>query len=247
MLNRWIVSVLLAFSLLAMTVASGWLVLFLMEWPSVVPSINRPLWVVTTDTVTAVQVNVALMLLFGLQHSLMARPQFKTKLITVLDPRLERLVYNLSSTVVLGSLLLCWQPITISLWSFASPLWSTVMGTIFMVGLLISGLAAMSIDGSELAGIRQTRNYLENSPWSEVAFQEPWIYRHIRHPMQLGVLIMLWATTELTLGRLLFSTSMTLYVFIGLYFEEKQLIRNFGASYQLYRQRVPMIIPFIKF
>ncbi|MEM6498433.1 MAG: methanethiol S-methyltransferase [Pseudomonadota bacterium] len=191
----------------------------------------------------AATINIGLIVLFGLQHSIMARPSFKRIWTRIVPPAAERSTYLLATVAVLAVFFLFWQPMPIVLWSVESGIWATSLCVAYFAGWALLLFATFQINHFELFGLQQVWSYFRGQTPVKIPFHKPWLYRLCRHPMQLGILIAIWSTPTMTAGRLLFAVGMTAYVFVGLYFEERDLIRSFGKSYDEYRKRVPMLLP----
>ncbi len=195
---------------------------------------------------TAITVNLSLMLLFGLQHSIMARQWFKD-ILTKLIPRVaERSTYVLLSGVVLFLMSFYWQSIEGTLWDLKNPAMRVVVTSLQMFGWGLVFIAASQVNPLELMGLQQVYFHYRDKPEPVTEFTEKFPYGLVRHPIQLGVIIGMWVTPTMTMSHLLLSASMTLYTFIGLYFEEKTLIKTFGETYIEYQRRVPMVLPLLK-
>ncbi len=191
---------------------------------------------------TALLIDSALILLFGLQHSLMARAPFKRWWTKIVPPPIERSTYVLVSTLVTAVLLWQWRPIPAIIWDVdASPLrW--VVWVLFLADGLLLVAASFMIDHFELFGLRQVVDYWRGTATTAPVFSTPWLYRYVRHPLMTGTLLIFWLTPVMTAGHLLFALGMSAYILIGLHYEERDLRRNF-AGYGAYRQRTPMLFP----
>ena len=194
-------------------------------------------------TVAALVVDVALLALFGVQHSVMARSGFKHWLTRIVPPSAERSTYVLASNVCLIALFVGWYPITHEVWRVTAQPWRTVLTVTGLVGWAIALLSTLLIDHFDLFGVRQVFARLRGRQLVEHEFTTPFFYRAVRHPLYLGFLIAFWATPRMTLGHLLFAVAMTGYILLAVQFEERDLIRVFGERYRDYRRRVPMLIP----
>lgn len=188
-------------------------------------------------------VDLGLLLLFGLQHSLMARAGFKRALTRVVPGPAERATYVLLSALAIGLICLLWQPLGGVAWQVENP-----MGRVLLIGGYVFGwgVAVWStfvIDHFELFGLRQAWRHLRRQVEPQAVFQEKSLYRVVRHPMQLGVLIGLWSTPSMSWGHLVLALGMTGYVLIGLFFEERDLVRELGDDYAAYIRRVPQLLP----
>jgi protein-S-isoprenylcysteine O-methyltransferase Ste14 len=192
---------------------------------------------------TSVLVNVGLLGLFGFQHSLMARQSIKQQLTRWIPDQLIRSTYVLFSGVVLALLFWLWHPIPGEVWSVENSLGQVVLWGGFGAGWILLGVASDTIDALHLNGLRQGWAYLKNQEYSAPDFQTPGLYQYTRHPIMLGFLIVFWATPHMTVGHLLFAAVMTIYIMVGIFFEERALVRAFGDRYREYRQETPILIP----
>jgi len=197
-----------------------------------------------TSTAVALISNLALVSLFGIQHSVMARKRFKIWLLRYIDPSVERSTYCLASAVVILVMVFFWQPMEGDLWRVEDTYLVFGIQMFAVTGWLILLLATFQLDHFELFGLRQTFERLRLKPARAPAFKTPGLYRWVRHPIQLGVLMGVWAVPVSTAGHTVFAASLTLYVLIGLYFEEQDLIAEFGDTYREYKERVAKLIPF---
>lgn len=186
--------------------------------------------------------NMGLIALFGLQHSIMARPGFKAMLTKVLPAPLERSTYILATALAIFTLVLFWQPMVDLVWQVEMPWLRTILHLLFWVGWAITFFATQMIDGLHLMGVKQS--FGAEKPQNHVkAFVTPAFYKFVRHPIQTGIIIAMLATPDMTVGRALLAIGMIGYIFIGLYFEERDLVGEFGDTYRDYRKRVPALFP----
>lgn len=191
----------------------------------------------------AVIIDLALVALFGLQHSIMARPSFKRAMSGVIHPSVERAVYVLASVVVLVVLFAFWQPIPRVVWSVA-PGWPTgLLWALFAAGWLVVFVTTWLINHFELFGLQQVWLDLKGRESPPPRFREPLFYRHVRHPLYLGFLLAFWSAPTMTAGHALFAAAMTIYILIAIRYEERDLTAQLGDSYAEYRKRVGMLIP----
>jgi methanethiol S-methyltransferase len=189
----------------------------------------------------AILADLGLIALFGLQHTLMARDRFKRWLERLVPAGLERATYVHASNLTLWPVLLFWQPIPsvlVDLTFVRAPM----MG-LYWVGWLIVLLSSLNIDLLDLWGLRQARSWSRGEVYVRPPFKETWLYRQVRHPIYLGLLIVFWATPQLTVGRALFAICMSAYILIGAWFEERDLVRKHGQSYRDYQREVPAYLP----
>lgn len=192
----------------------------------------------------ALAVNVALILAFGLQHSIMARPWFKHWWARVVPAELERSTYVLFSGLALGLLFWQWRPMGGVIWDVRSPTLRVALYALFAAGWAIMLGTTFLINHFDLFGLRQVGLYFRGRPYTSLGFVTPGPYRMVRHPLYVGWLLAFWATPTMSLAHLLFATGLTAYILVAVYFEERDLVRAFGRSYAEYRQRVPMLVPF---
>ena len=192
----------------------------------------------------AVLVDVGLILLFGLQHSVMARPAFKRAWTRVVPKELERSAYVLLSSVVLVVLMTFWRPIPTPVLWHADAAWSVALGwSVMVLGVLVLLWTTFLIDHFELFGLRQGWETLRARELRGPAFVTPWLYRIVRHPLYLGWLLIFWGAPTMTAGHALFSAGMSAYILIALRYEERDLVQTIGEKYERYRQQVPALVP----
>lgn len=191
----------------------------------------------------AVVVNVLLLAVFGAQHSLMARPGFKAWWTRFVPPAAERSTYVLLASVLLLLLFWAWQPMPNVLWSVEGPVWRGAIWALFGLGWALVLLSSFLINHFDLFGLRQVVLHWRGQPYTPVKFKLTWFYRHVRHPLMLGFLIAFWAVPTVTEGHLLFALGMTAYIFVGIRYEERDLARHFGQTYQDYRAQAGMVLP----
>jgi len=199
------------------------------------------------DIQPALALDVLLLVLFGLQHSLMARASFKERWTRLIPAAAERSTYLLATGLVTVPLLWLWSPMPATLWSIDAPLPRMCVTGLALLGWAYLMVATFAINHFELFGLRQVYQALRGRPITPAAFRERWMYRFDRHPIMTGVLIGVWVTPTMTMDHLLFATGMTVYVWIGVYFEERSLQRELGPAYDDYRSRVGSLVPsFVK-
>lgn len=193
----------------------------------------------------AALIDVALIALFGVQHSVMARPGFKAGWTKVVPAPLERSVYCLASALALIVLFAFWHPIAGSLWSVESPGWRIVLWVLFFIGWGVLFVTTHLINHWELFGLSQAWHHFRGSTAPPPQFRTPLFYRWVRHPLYSGFLLALWATPDMTYGHALLAFGLSVYIFVGIAYEERDLIGHFGETYVEYRRRVGMVVPWI--
>jgi len=198
----------------------------------------------SAPVVWAILVDCGLILLFGLQHSLMARDGFKRWLVRNIPGGLERATYVHASNLTLWPVLLFWQPLPVVLVDLSAV--RPLVTAIYWAGWLIVLLSSLNIDLLELWGVRQAWSWSRGEVYASPPFKESWLYRQVRHPIYLGLLIAFWATPQLTAGHALFAGCMSAYIFIGAWFEERDLVRKHGQSYRDYQRKVPPYLPALR-
>lgn len=198
-------------------------------------------------TLPALLINVLLLSIFAIQHSVMARPAFKEKWVKMIGKSAERSTYVLFSSLALALVLWQWRPMTATIWEVENQLPYYIIWGVHISGWVILLLSTFMINHFELFGLKQTYENLVGKRPSQSSFTVRYFYQLVRHPIMLGFLIAFWATPNMTTGHLLFTWVCTLYIYVAVRFlEEKDLKAEFGEEYEKYQQRVPMLIPFSK-
>lgn len=191
----------------------------------------------------ALLVNVVLLGLFAVQHSVMARPGFKRVWTRFVPKPVERSTYVWFSALLLGLLYWQWRPLPDVVWQVDNAIGAGVLWTLFGLGWLLVFISVRAIDEMELFGVKQVYAFLRRHEFEPASFKTPGLYRIVRHPLYLGFLLAFWAIPVMTLGHLLFAAATTGYILIAVQLEERDLIAAFGDKYREYRRRVPMILP----
>jgi len=173
----------------------------------------------------------------------MARQGFKAVWTRLVPQSVERSTYVLISSLLLGLICWKWQPIPALLWNVSSALLSGLLMALFVVGWLILLLSTFMINHLDLFGLRQVYLRLRGREYTSLNFTERALYKFVRHPIYLGFAIAFWATPHMSVGHLVFAIATTGYIFVGIFFEERDLMRYHGAEYGPYRARVPMLLP----
>ena len=190
----------------------------------------------------AIVVDMLLLGLFAIQHSMMARPAFKRWSAKFVPEASQRSTYVLLASLIQLLLFWQWRPIPNQIWMVDGVAAWLLIG-IYWLGWLIMLASTFMIDHFDLSGLRQAFSALRGAEVPGQSFKTPLLYKVVRHPIMLGLLLAFWATPEMTAGHLLFAIMTTAYILVGVQFEERDLIAEFGATYQHYRQRVPMLLP----
>jgi len=194
---------------------------------------------------TALLIDLGLLGIFAVQHSLMARPYFKRWLTQFIPTSAERSTYVLFSSIALIALFACWQPIGGMVWDVADPAGRAVLYVLFAFGWSLVLISTFLINHFDLFGLRQIWLQLRGRPYTALQFGTPGPYKLIRHPLYLGWFFAFWATPTMTVTHLVFALATTAYILIAIQLEERDLIDALGDDYRQYRARVPMIIPFV--
>lgn len=178
----------------------------------------------------AALVDIALIAVFGLQHSLMARPWFKQHVMAAMPPAFQRVTYVHFANVALFALILFWQPIPSLIWDVRGGLVEWVVWTVFAIGWLILFFGAWSMGLGDLLGLEEMRAWAKGSEY-RLRLKTGGLYRWLRHPMYVGVLLGVWATPNMSLGHLLLASGLTLYVIVAMRYEKRDLIASYGDRY----------------
>jgi len=191
-------------------------------------------------------VDLALLLGFALQHSVMARPAFKRWWTRFIPEAAERSTYVLASSLALIALFAYWRPLGGVVWSVEAPVAVAVLYLLCAAGWLLVLVSTFLINHFDLFGLRQIWMYLRGVPYQAIGFRTPGPYRLVRHPLYVGWLLAFWATPTMSVAHLLFAIATTGYILFAIRLEERDLIASLGNAYREYRQRVPMLIPFTR-
>lgn len=195
------------------------------------------------NNVVAIVIDLLLILMFGLQHSIMARPGFKRVWTRWVPEPIERSTYVLISNVASFILMWQWRGVDIVVWNVQSPVWRGVLWGLFVAGWLMVPSVSFMINHFDLFGTRQVWLYLKGEPYKALPFRTPLLYGRIRHPLYVGWALAFWATPTMTAGHMLFAGTMTLYMVIAARIEERDLVRVYGHLYRMYQDSVPAFVP----
>lgn len=197
-------------------------------------------------TFSAFLIDTILLGLFAVQHSVMARPGFKKWITQFINPVIERSTFVLLSSLILILLFWQWKSMDVIIWSVeGAP--AILLQILYFFGWATVLLSTFMINHFDLFGLKQVIDNIKSKQAAESDFKINWFYRLVRHPIMLGFLIAFWSAPVMTAGHLLFASATTAYIFIAVkFFEERDLVKQYGNSYLEYRKKVPMIVPFIK-
>jgi protein-S-isoprenylcysteine O-methyltransferase Ste14 len=195
------------------------------------------------DLVTSLLINAALLAVFAIQHSVMARPGFKAWWTRYVPAAIERSTYVVLSSLALGLLYWQWQPMTQVVWQVQNETGAIALWAVQTSGWLLALASTFAISHVDLFGLRQVYLNLRNRRYDNLPFRISGLYNLVRHPLMLGFLIAFWATPYMTLGHLVFAIATTAYILIALQLEERDLVNHHGDKYRAYKNEVPMLLP----
>jgi methanethiol S-methyltransferase len=190
----------------------------------------------------ALLIDLGLLALFAVQHSVMARPAFKRWLLRLVPAAVERSTYVLCASLALIALFTFWQPLGGVVWQVDDPIGSAALYGLFGFGWALVLVSTFQINHFDLFGLRQVWLYLHGRPNTPLPFKTPWLYRHVRHPLYIGFFFAFWATPTMTVTHLLFAVATTVYILIAIQLEERDLV-DAHPEYADYLRRVPMLVP----
>ncbi|WP_436535023.1 methyltransferase family protein [Actinoplanes sp. HUAS TT8] len=196
----------------------------------------------TRPAPAALAIDAALLLIFAVQHTVMARAGFKKALIRLIPEPAERSTFVFAASLSMLALLFWWQPVPHLIWQVGG-LPSVLLWTVYAAGWALAIWSTYMVDHWDLFGLKQAWTRLRGRHYRAPEFQERWLYRWTRHPLMLGMMIAFWATPRMSVGHLFFALAATGYILVGIRFEERDLRARFGADYQGYAKRVPSIVP----
>lgn len=192
----------------------------------------------------AIAVNVALLLLFAVQHDVMARPWFKEWWARFVPRPIERSTFVALASLILLFLYWQWRPMPAVVWHISNPTVRGILWVLYFAGWGIVFFSSFVIDHFELFGLKQAWAYFNGKEYVSATFSERSIYRWVRHPLMLGFILAFWSVPTMSQGRLLFAVVTTLWILVAIQIEERDLIAFLGEPYRQYRARTPMLIPF---
>jgi len=204
---------------------------------------------VTVDTgpqapaAVAAIIDVALIALFGLQHSVMARPRFKAWWTKIVPPPIERSVFVLAASLALVILFLCWRPIDLIVWDVRNPILHDLIWVLFWAGWATVLVSTFLINHFELFGLQQAWIHVRGHQAAKPELRQPGFYRWVAHPLYSGFFLAFWAAPQMTAGHLLLAAGVSIYMLIAIRYEEHDLTDLFGDEYRRYRSGVGMLIP----
>jgi protein-S-isoprenylcysteine O-methyltransferase Ste14 len=191
----------------------------------------------------ALAIDLALLVAFALQHSIMARPAFKRWWTRVVPVAAERSTYLLASSLAMIALFVYWEPIGGVVWSVAEGIGLNAITALYLAGWLLLFYTTFLIDHFDLFGLAQVWRHLRGQDYRPPRFRTPGLYRVVRHPLYIGWLTLFWAAPTMTAAHLLFAVITTVYILIAIRFEERDLVDAFGDEYVAYRHETPMLVP----
>jgi protein-S-isoprenylcysteine O-methyltransferase Ste14 len=195
---------------------------------------------------TALAINISLLLLFAIQHNVMARQWFKDWWTQFVPQPIERSTYVAASSLILLLLYWQWRPMPDVVWHVENPIGRGVLWALYFAGWAIVLASSFVIDHFELFGLKQVWNNFHEREPIEAPFSERSIYRWVRHPLMLGFIVAFWSAPTMSQGRLLFAVVTTVWILIAIQIEERDLLQFLGDPYRRYRERTPMLLPFFR-
>lgn len=197
----------------------------------------------TSNVIPAMLINLGLVALFGLQHSIMARARFKQRIKQILPEATERATYILMSGVFMAIAIYFWQPLPGNVWTVENTVGQVALWSAYALGWSYLFIATFVTNHFELMGLRQVYLYFTNKPYSTLPFTQKYMYKYSRHPMMLGLLIGMWALPTMSVSHLVMATLLTLYIGVGVFLEERELVNQFGETYRAYKKEIATLLP----
>ncbi len=192
------------------------------------------------NPVVAIVINIGLIVAFAVQHTVMARSWFKEAAQKIIPQPIERSTYVLAAGIAMGALVYFWQTVPGVTWIVQTPWAVGVLRSLFFIGIAYVLGTSFITNYFELFGLRQAWLFCIGQEYTPVAFKRAWMYRYSRHPMMLGLLVAFWSTPEMSATRFVLATLLSVYIFIGIQFEERSLIQEFGDTYRQYQKQIGM-------
>jgi protein-S-isoprenylcysteine O-methyltransferase Ste14 len=214
---------------------------FILAMGGLAPSGFSPLE--TSTLASSLLVNIGLIVLFGLQHSIMARPGFKRLLRKTMPAATERSTFLLFSGIVLSLAIWAWQPLPGHVWYVENTMGLVTLYALYALGWSYLLVASFVTNHFELMGLRQIYLYFTGKPYTKISFTQKYMYKYSRHPMMLGFLVGMWCVPVMTYSQFVMAFLFSLYVFTGIYFEERDLMSEFGDTYKKYKKEIATLIP----
>jgi len=231
----------LSYGLLAYHIGVGGLFWIILALGGLAPIGFSPLQ--TSSVYSALLINFGLIALFGLQHSVMARAGFKKWLTQYIPEAAERATFMLMSGIVTVIAIYFWQPLPGTVWAIENPIAQIVLWSTYAIGWAYLLIASFVTNHFELMGLRQVYLYFTNKPYTSLPFTRKYMYRYSRHPMMLGFLIGMWAIPVMSISHFVMSCLLTLYIAMGIFLEERDLVKQFGETYRQYKKEIATFIP----
>lgn len=200
----------------------------------------------TTSLGLSIFTDTLLILLFAVQHSVMARPAFKQWWSRIIPEPIERSTYNFVACLCLLFMFYRWEPIGGTIWQVGSLTGQLLLQAVAGIGFLIALISTFLVNHFDLAGLRQMWMYFTDKKYEVVSFRTPFFYGYVRHPLYFGLLLGFWVTPVMTISHLFFAVLTTIYILVGIRYEERDLAAVYGEKYGEYQRRAPMLLPFSK-
>jgi protein-S-isoprenylcysteine O-methyltransferase Ste14 len=234
-------SIVLGYGLTGYLVGVTALTWFILAMGGLAPSAFSPLK--ATSVTGALIVNIGLVFLFGLQHSIMARKGFKKKMSAIMPRATERSTFLFATGIVLMLAIWAWQPLPGTVWSVENTIATIGLWSLYGIGWTYLLLATFITNHFELMGLRQAYLYFTKKEYKKVPFTRKFMYRYSRHPMMLGVLLGMWCVPEMSVTHFIMASLFSVYIFTGIFFEERDLETDFGETYKNYKNEIAALMP----
>lgn len=193
--------------------------------------------------VQAIVIDLGLIALFGMQHSIMARKTFKQAWVQIVPAPLERSIYCLAAALMLALLFIAWHPIDGTVWSISHPAGQLAMWALFAMGWGVLLATTFLLNHFELFGLAQAWRHLRGKEAAPMQFRTPLFYKMVRHPLYFGFFFGFWATPQMSYGHFLLAAGFTAYILIGIFYEERDLVAEFGDRYRDYQRSTGAFLP----